>query len=64
MNLIDGKKIASEIEDKIKESSHTGGLAVILIGDNPASHLYVRLKKRAAKRVGIYFTKNDLSKRH
>ncbi|MBU4421452.1 bifunctional 5,10-methylenetetrahydrofolate dehydrogenase/5,10-methenyltetrahydrofolate cyclohydrolase [Candidatus Parcubacteria bacterium] len=71
MKLIDGKKIAERIEEEIKTKItppnpplHKGGkgavagLAVILIGDNPESHLYVRLKEAAAKRVGIYFEKH------
>ena len=57
MHLIDGKKIAERIEEEIKSSGKTGGLAVVLVGNNPESHLYVKLKEAAAKRVGIYFEK-------
>lgn len=67
MKLIDGKKIAKKIEDKIKKAitppspsylKRGGfGLAAILVGDDAASHLYVHLKERAAKRVGIKFEK-------
>ncbi|MFC1668437.1 bifunctional methylenetetrahydrofolate dehydrogenase/methenyltetrahydrofolate cyclohydrolase FolD [Chlamydiota bacterium] len=60
--IIDGKKIASEIRLEIKKevdelkktSSVTPGLAVPLIGDNPASHVYVRMKKKACEELGIY----------
>ncbi|MBU1179926.1 bifunctional 5,10-methylenetetrahydrofolate dehydrogenase/5,10-methenyltetrahydrofolate cyclohydrolase [Patescibacteria group bacterium] len=69
MKLIDGKKIAGRIEEEIKRIPHLtspikrgrnksiGGLGVILVGDNPESRLYVRLKEEAAKRVGIKFEK-------
>jgi len=57
--LIDGKKIAEEIlldlKKKISALPRPPGLAVILIGNNPASHLYVRNKKRACEKIGIVF---------
>lgn len=59
--IIDGKKIAAEIRAKIKnEITKLGispGLAVILVGADPASHLYVSLKEKAAAEVGIHFEK-------
>jgi len=59
--IIDGKKIAAEIRAEIKkeitESGITPGLAVILVGADPASHLYVGLKEKAAAEVGIHFEK-------
>lgn len=61
MNIIDGKKIAAEIRAEIKkeitESGIKPGLAVILVGADPASHLYVGLKEKAAAEVGIHFEK-------
>jgi methylenetetrahydrofolate dehydrogenase (NADP+)/methenyltetrahydrofolate cyclohydrolase len=56
--LIDGKTIAEEIQRdlKTKIQSVTGrkpGLAVILVGDNPASQLYVNRKTQACEEVGI-----------
>jgi len=61
MNIIDGKKIAAEIRAEIKkeitELGITPGLAVILVGADPASHLYVGLKEKAAAEVGIHFEK-------
>jgi methylenetetrahydrofolate dehydrogenase (NADP+)/methenyltetrahydrofolate cyclohydrolase len=59
--IIDGKKIAAEIRAEIKkELAELGivpGLAVILVGADPASHLYVGLKEKAAAEVGIHFEK-------
>jgi len=55
MKLIDGKAIAEKIEEGIKASGKTGGLAVILVGDNSASQIYVKKKEEAAKRTGIKF---------
>lgn len=57
MRLIDGKAIAKKIEEKIEKSKRGGGLAAILIGDNPESRLYVALKEKAVARVGINFEK-------
>ncbi len=60
--IIDGKKIAAEIRAEIKkeiaELGITPGLAVILVGADPASHLYVGLKEKAAAEVGIHFEKS------
>ncbi len=60
--LIDGKKISSDIREELKEKiaklqeekGVTPGLAVILVGDDPASQVYVRNKERACKETGIY----------
>lgn len=59
--IIDGKKIAEQIEKqvalkitKIKEScGKIPTLAVILVGENPASQIYVRNKKKKAESLGI-----------
>lgn len=56
--LIDGKKIAEEIKDKVaKEIFAMKGprpnLAIILVGERPDSKLYVGIKEREAKKVGI-----------
>lgn len=61
MNLIDGKAISakckSETAEEIKELTKDGRrapcLAVILVGEDPASQVYVRNKKRACEAVGI-----------
>lgn len=59
--IIDGRKIAAEIRAEIKkeitELGITPGLSVILIGADPASHLYVGLKEKAAAEAGIHFEK-------
>jgi methylenetetrahydrofolate dehydrogenase (NADP+)/methenyltetrahydrofolate cyclohydrolase len=59
--LIDGKRIAAEIRQEIKEEVEeltgrgiTPGLAVVLVGDNPASAVYVRMKAKACEEAGIY----------
>ncbi|MDI9513231.1 MAG: bifunctional methylenetetrahydrofolate dehydrogenase/methenyltetrahydrofolate cyclohydrolase FolD [Caldicoprobacterales bacterium] len=60
-NIIDGKSIAEEIRTSIKERvskmkeamNINPSLTVILVGDNPASQVYVRNKERACIEVGI-----------
>lgn len=58
--LIDGKKISQEIKDELKEKAaalkkagKTGALAVIQVGEDPASSVYVRNKKNACAYIGI-----------
>jgi methylenetetrahydrofolate dehydrogenase (NADP+)/methenyltetrahydrofolate cyclohydrolase len=57
MVLLDGKSLASEIKDRLKieveNYSRKIGLAVVLVGSDQASHLYVSMKKRACEYVGI-----------
>lgn len=59
MRLIDGRSLAHErlgaLRERLKTSGLRPGLAAILVGDDPASHLYVRLKAEACQRVGIAF---------
>lgn len=59
MELLSGKKIADEILTYLKgiivQEKLAPRLAVILVGDDPASHLYVKLKKIAAEKIGIGF---------
>jgi methylenetetrahydrofolate dehydrogenase (NADP+)/methenyltetrahydrofolate cyclohydrolase len=61
MKLLDGKKIAEEklemLKTRVAQLPHAPSLAVILVGDDPASHLYVKLKEKAAKKIGIDFHK-------
>jgi methylenetetrahydrofolate dehydrogenase (NADP+) / methenyltetrahydrofolate cyclohydrolase len=59
--LIDGKQIAKEIRAELKkevsqltEEGLKPGLAVILVGNNPASETYVRSKIRASEEIGIH----------
>jgi methylenetetrahydrofolate dehydrogenase (NADP+)/methenyltetrahydrofolate cyclohydrolase len=58
--LIDGRRIAAEVRREVaaevvslKASGVTPGLAVLLVGNDPASEIYVRNKKRASQEVGI-----------
>ena len=60
MNIIDGKAVSAAVKDEVKEQvaalKKDGGvpcLAVVLVGDDPASKVYVRNKKRACKYCGI-----------
>ena len=57
--IIDGQKLAEKIRQEIKQEIYAKklkpSLAVILVGDDPASHLYVSKKKKASKEVGIEF---------
>lgn len=61
MRIIDGKSIAASIRARVKDEiaklGITPGLGVILVGADPASHLYVGLKERACTEVGIHFEK-------
>ena len=59
--IIDGRPVAKRIQSEIKTTAsafktQTGlvpGLGVVLAGDDPASAMYVRMKRRACERVGI-----------
>ena len=59
--IIDGKLVSTVVRSKIAEEildfkNNTGivpGLAVVIVGDNPASMVYVRNKKKACEQVGI-----------
>ena len=59
--IIDGKFLAQQIEDEVRSGvkelkNRLGvipGLATILVGEDPASKMYVRLKHKACERVGI-----------
>jgi len=61
MTIIDGRAIAQKIHQELKQKIQTSGLkpglAVILVGNDPASHLYVSLKEKACAEVGIHFEK-------
>ena len=58
--IIDGKAISQQVRDEIanevealKEQGITPGLAVIIVGDNPASRVYVNNKKKACEQLGM-----------
>jgi methylenetetrahydrofolate dehydrogenase (NADP+)/methenyltetrahydrofolate cyclohydrolase len=66
--ILDGNKIAAEIRaeaaDAVKAMSSAGlrpGLAVVLVGNNPASEIYVRGKVKSCEEVGIYSEKHTPS---
>ena len=60
--MIDGKlisaqirrEIASEVAEFVSKNGYAPGLAVIIVGSNPASKVYVRNKKRACEEVGFH----------
>ena len=59
--IIDGKMVSQEIKNRLNERVYnlkkagiTPGLAVIIVGNDPASKIYVRNKKRACAEIGIY----------
>ena len=66
--ILDGKAMADTIlaviHDKVAEREVQGkrrpGLAVILVGDDAASAVYVRNKKRACERAGVMSVSHDL----
>lgn len=61
MQILDGKKVSARIKEelsaevtKMKEAGKTPGLAVIIVGDNPASRVYVNNKKKTCAEIGIH----------
>lgn len=62
MKIIDGKGFSKKVQQQVKEehkilkdkTGKTAGLAVIIVGENPASQVYVRNKTRACENVGFY----------
>jgi methylenetetrahydrofolate dehydrogenase (NADP+)/methenyltetrahydrofolate cyclohydrolase len=68
-NIIDGKKISLEVRNEIavqvRELAAKGivpGLATVLVGDNPASQVYVRNKKKMALEAGMHSELHELDK--
>ena len=62
--LLDGIRVRDEIlaecrsrVEALKAAQHVPGLAVILVGNNPASEIYVRNKIKACQALGIYSEK-------
>jgi methylenetetrahydrofolate dehydrogenase (NADP+)/methenyltetrahydrofolate cyclohydrolase len=55
--IIDGKAVAAEVRERVRAEVEgmdvKPGLATILVGDDPASHVYVRNKRNACKKAGI-----------
>ena len=59
--LINGKELAEKLQQETAQQVETlaakgihPGLVVLLVGENPASQIYVRNKERAAKKIGIH----------
>ena len=61
MQIIDGKKVSAQVKEEVKrqtlelKETHkiTPGLAVVIVGDDPASRVYVNNKKKACEKVGF-----------
>lgn len=67
MNIIDGKAVSKAVKGKIleecealKQKGITPGLAVIIVGEDPASQVYVRNKEKACEECGFYSEKYAL----
>jgi len=66
--LLDGKALAARVTDEVRSAVETRigsgrpapGLAVVLVGDNAASHIYVRNKRRTTEGVGMRSYAHDL----
>ncbi len=66
--IIDGKSIAQDVRNEVRRSiegmvargQRRPGLAVLMVGDNPASAVYVRNKRRACEECGIVSLAHDL----
>ena len=67
MNLLDGKKVRDEVledlKQKIAENNLVIKLAIILVGNNEASKIYIRNKEKACKNVGIEVEKHLLDEK-
>lgn len=66
--ILDGKAIAADVRQQVKQrveeitgaGKRAPGLAVVLVGENPASQVYVRNKKKACAEVGFYSELHEL----
>jgi methylenetetrahydrofolate dehydrogenase (NADP+)/methenyltetrahydrofolate cyclohydrolase len=66
--IIDGKAVAADVRREVREGSdrlaalgkRRPGLAVVLVGDDPASHIYVRNKRMACEECGLVSVSHDL----
>ena len=67
--MIDGKAVAAEVRERVRAEVEsmvggngvTPGLATVLVGDDPASHVYVRRKREACAEVGIASLHHELA---
>ncbi|MDY0232821.1 MAG: bifunctional methylenetetrahydrofolate dehydrogenase/methenyltetrahydrofolate cyclohydrolase FolD [Sulfurimonas sp.] len=68
MQILDGKALSKKIEDRVTRETKelksicgcTPGLAVVLVGKDPASEAYVNMKKKACDRVGFYSITHEM----
>ena len=65
--MIDGRAVAAKVRERVtaevaelREQGVTPGLATVLVGDDPASHVYVRMKRKACEEVGIESIHHEL----
>jgi methylenetetrahydrofolate dehydrogenase (NADP+)/methenyltetrahydrofolate cyclohydrolase len=65
--IIDGRAVASRVRERVaaevaelRASGVAPGLATVLVGDDPASHVYVRMKRKACEEVGIASIHHEL----
>lgn len=68
MKIIDGKLVAAAIREEmleeiaaLKEQGITPGLAVVIVGEDPASQSYVRSKEKSCNKLGMYSEKHALA---
>src|ERR1700746_1401702 len=66
-HLIEGRLVAEKVYTELrveiaelKAAGHTPGLAVVLVGDNPASRAYVRSKDKMCRDLGLHSVKLEL----
>jgi methylenetetrahydrofolate dehydrogenase (NADP+) / methenyltetrahydrofolate cyclohydrolase len=66
--VIDGRAVAARVRERVtgevaelREHGVTPGLATVLVGEDPASHVYVRMKRKACEEVGIASTHHELA---
>lgn len=67
--ILDGKQVSQRIKNELKEKvadmkekGVSVGLAVVIVGDDPASRIYVNSKKKACEEIGIYSEEHALPK--
>jgi len=62
--IIDGKalslKFLDDIEKRVKDAKEKPGLAIVIVGNNPASEIYVGLKEKKSKEIGFYVERYNL----
>ena len=65
--IIDGNKIAKSIlesiKNKVKSMKEKPGLALVMVGSNPASEVYVNFKEKDSKEAGFYCERYNLDEK-